>query len=234
MKKNILKIITAAALVTYLSGCGAIINMRTQATQFDLQPITKENLEEQPVKNKVFHKVKSVTIANYIDYMDDFPKDNKRIYKVMIKSIQKTLEESGEFKVVSADKFRDELKRQNPSLDLLTDESEELHEVIASISRGLGVHAVIDFDLEEEDNISSMQNQFTMMGDIIASGEIRLPMEMRLYAIRSKTGEAIYSQAQMIDWVSGTSGLQNTKTARLNEVVNKMIEPMVNDLVTSH
>ncbi|MEZ9699022.1 hypothetical protein AB4455_07320 [Vibrio sp. 10N.261.46.E12] len=235
LKKLACTTLAMGILASSLSGCGTVVAMRAGSTQFDLQTqAAAQNLEAHPVKNPVFHRVQTVTVANYIDLMDQWPDDNKRIYKVMVKQVEKALEESGEFKVVSNDKFRKEIERQDPSIDLETDDGEELNNVLAGVGKAVGAHAVISLDLEAEENVTSMGNQLTYMKDVIVSGEVRLPMELSLSAIRSKTGEVVYRQAKMVDWVSGSSGLQNTKTKRLNKVIKTAVEPMVVEMANSH
>lgn len=235
IKKVASKAVVVGLLASTLSGCGSIIAMRAGSTQFDLQPHeAQQKLEAQPVKDGVFHKVQSVTVANYIDLMDQWPEDNKRIYKVMVKQLEKSLEESGEFKVITNEKFRKEILRQDPFIDLETDDVEELYGVLASVGKGIGAHAVIALELDQEDNVTSMGNQLNYMKDVLVSGEVRLPMEMSLKAVRSKTGAVVYTQSKMVDWVSGTAGLENTKTKRLNQVVQKAVKPMVVDMVEAH
>lgn len=221
-------------MTTMLSGCGAIMSMRAGSTQFDMitQP-NGENIESEPVKSKIFEQVRTVVIADYSDYIgSDIPKDNVRVYKLLVKQLELKLKKTGKYKVVSAKEFRKEIKKQEQEFDLMVDSIEDRYQSMAKVGRGLGVHGVIELGIEEDGNVTSIGNQFKMMKNLMIDGEIRVPMEVRLTMIRSKNADQLYTQANKVLWVSGSMGLNNSKTAEITTVINKNITPLIKGLTT--
>ncbi|PSU50133.1 hypothetical protein C9J12_05170 [Photobacterium frigidiphilum] len=229
MKKQVQTLIIAGVLTSMLTGCGAVMQDRSSATQFDLQVQEEsQNLDKKPVKSDVFNKVKTIVVADYVDYLEGFPADNIRVYKVMVKQLEKSLERSGKYKVISSSKFRDEIKRQDQDIDLTVDSSEDIEESMAIVGKALTVHGVVAIDIDTEgENISSLSNQATQMSQLIVDGEIRLPMEIKLVMVRTRTSEVLYSQSSIVDWVTGTSGLSTTKSSRLTKIVSSVVDPLV-------
>lgn len=229
MKKQVQTLIIAGVLTSMLTGCGAVMQDRSSATQFDLQVQEEsQNLDKKPVKSDVFNKVKTIVVADYVDYLEGFPADNIRVYKVMVKQLEKSLERSGKYKVISSSKFRDEIKRQDQDIDLTVDSSEDIEESMALVGKALTVHGVVAIDIDTEgENISSLSNQATQMSQLIVDGEIRLPMEIKLVMVRTRTSEVLYSQSSIVDWVTGTSGLSTTKSSRLTKIVSSVVDPLV-------
>jgi hypothetical protein len=229
MKRQVQILIIAGVLTSMLTGCGAVMQARSSATQFDLQVQEEsQNLDKKPVKSDVFNKVKTIVVADYVDYLEGFPADNIRVYKVMVKQLEKSLERSGKYKVISSSKFRDEIKRQDQDIDLTVDSSEDIEESMAIVGKALTVHGVVAIDIDTEgENISSLSNQATQMSQLIVDGEIRLPMEIKLVMVRTRTSEVLYSQSSIVDWVTGTSGLSTTKSSRLTKIVSSVVDPLV-------
>ncbi len=229
MKKQVQTLIIAGVLTSMLTGCGAVMQDRSSATQFDLRVQEEsQNLDKKPVKSDVFNKVKTIVVADYVDYLEGFPADNIRVYKVMVKQLEKSLERSGKYKVISSSKFRDEIKRQDQDIDLTVDSSEDIEESMAIVGKALTVHGVVAIDIDTEgENISSLSNQATQMSQLIVDGEIRLPMEIKLVMVRTRTSEVLYSQSSIVDWVTGTSGLSTTKSSRLTKIVSSVVDPLV-------
>ncbi len=229
MKKQVQTLIIAGVLTSMLTGCGVVTQARSSATQFDLRVQEEsQNLDKKPVKSDVFNKVKTIVVADYVDYLEGYPADNIRVYKVMVKQLEKSLERSGKYKVISSSKFRDEIKRQDQDIDLTVDSSEDIEESMAIVGKALTVHGVVAIDMDTEgENISSLSNQATQMSQLIVDGEIRLPMEIKLVMVRTRTSEVLYSQSSIVDWVTGTSGLSTTKSSRLTKIVSSVVDPLV-------
>ena len=230
--KKIVKIVMISFLSISLTGCGTIIAMRGDATQFDLQTIeTKQNLDSDPIKSNVFHNVTTVTVADYSDYLEGYPEDNIRAYKTMVKQVEKRLKKSGKYKVVSSKSFQKAIKSEGFDLDISIDTPKEVETVLAKVGKSMGVHGVITIDIEQDDNVTSMGNQLTYMKQLVIDGEIRLEMELKVTMLRAKTGEALYSQANMVNWVTGTSGLSTTKQTRLEKVISSATDPLVDGMI---
>ena len=230
--KKIVKAVVIGLLTISLTGCGMIIAMRGDAAQFDLQTIeAKQNLDSSPVKSNVFHNVTTVTVADYSDYLEGYPEDNIRAYKTIIKQVEKRLKNSGKYKVVSSKNFQKAIKREGFDLDISIDSAQEVESVLAKVGKSMGVHGVITIDLEQDDNVSSMGNQISYMKQLVIDGEIRLEMELKVTMLRAKTGEVLYSQANMVNWITGTSGLGNTKQIRLDKVVSSATDPLVDGMI---
>tara|TARA_R110001592_G_scaffold304053_2_gene576370 strand:- start:2051 stop:2755 length:705 start_codon:yes stop_codon:yes gene_type:complete len=230
--KKIVKAVVIGLLTISLTGCGTIIAMRGDAAQFDLQTIeAKQNLDSSPVKSNVFHNVTTVTVADYSDYLEGYPEDNIRAYKTIIKQVEKRLKNSGKYKVVSSKNFQKAIKREGFDLDISIDSAQEVESVLAKVGKSMGVHGVITIDLEQDDNVSSMGNQISYMKQLVIDGEIRLEMELKVTMLRAKTGEVLYSQANMVNWITGTSGLGNTKQIRLDKVVSSATDPLVDGMI---
>ncbi|NMU84201.1 hypothetical protein HKB16_15040, partial [Vibrio parahaemolyticus] len=80
----------------------------------------------------------------------------------------KNVESIKKFKVIDRNTFENALNKVAPDLDIFAADPEEYNEAIAKVGRHLGVHALIDLQLEEaHGNVTSVSNQFVMAKDLI-------------------------------------------------------------------
>ncbi|HHY0527485.1 TPA: hypothetical protein ACVU4L_004185 [Vibrio parahaemolyticus] len=232
MTKKLL-IATLLASTMSLTGCGALIGMQASSGQFAMTRVTPLT-EVEPVKSDVFKHVQSVGIVYYVDKLKDsgnYPEDNIAIYKLMAKYTQKNVESIKKFKVIDRNTFENALNKVAPDLDIFAADPEEYNEAMAKVGRYLGVHALIDLQLEEaHGNITSVSNQLVMAKDLIVHGSARIPMNLTLKMIRSRNGEELYSQNDLINWEMGTSGLANMSQKDLHKAVNNAVKPLVEDM----
>jgi curli biogenesis system outer membrane secretion channel CsgG len=231
IKKHILALLVAGSLS--VSGCSTVVNMRAGATKFDLTTV-QETVEENAVKSPIFKQVKSITVADFSDYMDEFPNDNRRLYRSLVKELSTMLEETGEFKVISSSAFKDTLDELDLDIDLTNSDEEEMEEQIAKVGKAMGTHGVVYIDLDTIGNETSFGNQMKYMGQLITDGSIQIDMEARMNMVRSLKSEVLWSQMSKVQWISGSNGLETTKSRELKEIVRKTLTPLVNQIVSDH
>ncbi len=217
-----------------LTGCGALIGMQAASGQFAFTQVQPLN-EVQPVKSDVFKQVKSVGIIYYGQTLKDmnYSEDNTEVYKLMTRSTEKYVEKSNKYKVIDRYTFEKALKKVEPNLDVLGTDPDEWNQIMAKAGRELGVHALVEISLEEaNDNVTSISNQLVMAKDLVLNGAAKIPMNLQLKMIRSRNGEVLYSQYDLIDYEMGTSGLSNTKPAQRMATVDSAIKPLVDDMIS--
>jgi len=228
---NIAHYIAATALIVSLSGCGAIIEMRAGAAEFDMQNI-QSNLEDSAVKSPVFQKVSSIAVADFSSQLgEDYPTDNKRLYRAIVSELSKLLVESGQFKVATNDEFTKALEKSGLILDIAAADEEELESGLARVGKQMGVHGVVSFGLDTVGNAASMGNQMSAVGDLLVSGHIEVAMEADLKMLRSKNSETLWKQRSEFSWISGSNGLTTTKNADLRKKVQNLLKPMVDQMI---
>jgi hypothetical protein len=198
-KKNTLALIVAACLS--VSGCSTVVNMRAGSTKFDLTTV-QEKIEENPVKSPIFNQVKRITVADFSDQMTEFPEDNRRLYRSLVKELSAMLEESGEYNVISSKDFKDTLDELDLDVDMTISDSEELEERMTEVGRAMGVQGVVYIGLDAIGNETSFGNQMKYMGQLIADGSIKIDMEARLNMVRTRKSEVLWSQMNKVEWMN--------------------------------
>lgn len=216
-----------------LQGCSVIMSMRGAAFETDISN-TNPNKVSDPVKSEVFERVQSVVIADLTDGLEGYPDDNVLIYKAMITELELLLEESGQFRVVGADKFRSELRKINGPINPRLTPDYEMDAIFQKVGKSLGVHAVVSTGLEEPDNVQSMGNQLRYMKEVIIDGGLTVELEGSLEMIRTRKLETLYEQKSDIAWATGTSGLDTLPASRIREMMREMLQPMVTQMIEKH
>lgn len=224
------KIILGALIsVFWLSGCSTIVGMRADAAKFDMRTIGA-NIDASPMKSVDFKRIKSVVVADYSGLMgNEFPADNKRLYKAAVRELENLLSEKDSYSVMSAKEFRKKIVESDVEIDLTLVDSEELNSELASIGKNLGVDAVVSFGLDAGD-ATSMGNQFKNMGQLLFKGAIAIAMTAEIDFISSNNSDVLWGQKSKVEWVSGTQGLKTTKNAELRQKLRTVLTPIVNQV----
>ncbi len=227
------RIFTVLALVSILSGCSVAMQMNSASTKFDFKPIEGQQLtESEAVKSPVFNKVKSVVVVSLDDYLDGYPEENIKMYKVLNKQLERRLESSGQYKVISGRVFREAMEDLELEVDLQLDTDEEKNNAYAKAARKLKTHGFVYINVDSvDDNSMSFSNQLKGMASLITDGSVSVPMKLSLEMGRARTSELLYSQSSQYEFVTGSQGMNNSKVQELNAIFGEALQPLVNDML---
>lgn len=219
-------ILTGLTLVS-LSGCSVLVDMRGQATQFDM-PVVQAKLESSPVKSSRFASVQTIVVADVSPLMgSEMPKDNKRLYKVAVKELETQLKASGKYQVLSTQAFRKKLLELGTDIDFSASSEQEVQTALAEVGRELNVQAVASFGMELVGNPASLSNQLKGIGSYLMDGEFKLDAIVNVDVVASKDAQLLYLQRNKVQWVQGSQGLHTTSTKDLRVKLAKVIVPML-------